>query len=92
MEMDFERRLLVGHFLAVAQDHKRSFYGENEVCAVCAPNIIDPSVIIKIITAAEHFASFFWPPSLQAWKVSLPKNWIGNCPQKNCISNPFSIK
>ena len=57
--MDFERRLLVGHFLAVAQDHKRSFYGENEVCAVCAPNIIDPSVIIKIITAAEHFASFF---------------------------------
>lgn len=59
MEMDFERRLLVGHFLAVAQDHKRSFYGENEVCAVCAPNIIDPSVIIKIITAAEHFASFF---------------------------------
>ena len=59
MEMDFEHHLLVGHFLAVAQDHKRSFYGENEVCALCAPNIIDPSVIIKIITAAEHFASFF---------------------------------
>ena len=59
--LDFECHL--GNFLAVARDHKRSFYGKTR-CVHCAPNIIR--------AGSGHF--FFWPGSGSGWPFLA---WVG---------------